>query len=935
MQTRKALKSLSGGEVNHQRVSPNGPLASNAKWLLENYNRKQAETKAAQQRHDFAASLPALQAARAKIESILGEKALSDDTPIITRFDAFSAIKSASKNNPNDTGLKNFSIHLERLWHEDPMGSLSAGAISTLRDHYQHQAPRSRVGELTDQVIPKYSFNTLPVANLARIASGITNQEDYNIAMVQNGLDRDDPKSIRARAFIRELVNRKSAIDYCDACDKTADKCSCDMSNKKASLGTAKRSKSGDIATRIVSRFKTEAQEADIESSNTDVTAEPDTVAEDSEIKSEDLGINGSGMLMNAAIKEQEEMFNIAASTGIGISKEAVAPPGWEKTVEKMKDNPEIENPFALAWWMKEKGYKPSDKKDTKKESAKDKGPDQPEFHPDINEQQDDQQKLKEDGGKVLKASVGPDNPLVDDDCYHFPVNTSERLSMAVEAINKMNGCPDWWLGSKQELLQAVKTAGEIPEAFKENIKKMKSKSKDDKKDKDSKDDKKDASISYLDRCASFGLTNNTIENTIINGGSIKASGYNIKLNDSNSVVITSKTGSREYPVYEMDNAISDFMYLVGTTKQASDISPPPPMFFMREGLNITCPACNNAHSYEMPKQASDLACGTCDYVISSKIVASALENNIGASEETSLVVFVPTAGRNKNGDIFAKAANILETNDIGVDGAKAEAYKLNAHVEHKAKVWDFLVENGFKPLAQMSMPAGAPSVMAEGEPMMDIELPSPEMDIGDHMDEPNLGDMPEGDPRWADHQMIQAAMMHYQAQGMDPVAAIAQFSKDYGEGYDPETTIQVASTVFGIDTNQVKVALNKKVGDLPSTNVNQQQPDAVSHGKGDSVLGPDSETNSDIEAPKVNEQVPAQKQPGTSATSGDTSPDSDNKDPGSFGAPKPKAQHPATDQKGVSLSPTEGPAAGLGPDSETQMGGEMMKSVEKAKKNL
>lgn len=39
--------------------------------------------------------------------------------------------------------------------------------------------------------------------------------------------------------------------------------------------------------------------------------------------------------------------------------KEAVSPPGWEDTVVKMKDHPEITNPWALSWWMKGKGYKP------------------------------------------------------------------------------------------------------------------------------------------------------------------------------------------------------------------------------------------------------------------------------------------------------------------------------------------------------------------------------------------------------------------------------------------------------------------------------------------------------------------------------------------------------------------------------------------------
>ena len=40
----------------------------------------------------------------------------------------------------------------------------------------------------------------------------------------------------------------------------------------------------------------------------------------------------------------------------------AVAPPGWEGTVKRMKEHSEITNPWALAWYMKEKGYHPGGK---------------------------------------------------------------------------------------------------------------------------------------------------------------------------------------------------------------------------------------------------------------------------------------------------------------------------------------------------------------------------------------------------------------------------------------------------------------------------------------------------------------------------------------------------------------------------------------------
>ena len=37
------------------------------------------------------------------------------------------------------------------------------------------------------------------------------------------------------------------------------------------------------------------------------------------------------------------------------------SPPGWENTVKKMKKYKEIDNPYALAWYMANKGDKPED----------------------------------------------------------------------------------------------------------------------------------------------------------------------------------------------------------------------------------------------------------------------------------------------------------------------------------------------------------------------------------------------------------------------------------------------------------------------------------------------------------------------------------------------------------------------------------------------
>ena len=53
------------------------------------------------------------------------------------------------------------------------------------------------------------------------------------------------------------------------------------------------------------------------------------------------------------------------------------APPGWSGTVKAMKKHKDIDNPFALAWYMKKKGDKPHYKPEKKGKEPKKKGGDE------------------------------------------------------------------------------------------------------------------------------------------------------------------------------------------------------------------------------------------------------------------------------------------------------------------------------------------------------------------------------------------------------------------------------------------------------------------------------------------------------------------------------------------------------------------------------
>jgi hypothetical protein len=60
------------------------------------------------------------------------------------------------------------------------------------------------------------------------------------------------------------------------------------------------------------------------------------------------------------------------------------SPPGWSGTVKAMKKHKkEIDNPFALAWYMKKKGDKPHYKPEPKDSSKSNKKPEKKEKYKD------------------------------------------------------------------------------------------------------------------------------------------------------------------------------------------------------------------------------------------------------------------------------------------------------------------------------------------------------------------------------------------------------------------------------------------------------------------------------------------------------------------------------------------------------------------------
>lgn len=193
----------------------------------------------------------------------------------------------------------------------------------------------------------------------------------------------------------------------------------------------------------------------------------------------------------------------------------------------------------------------------------------------------------------------------------------------------------------------------------------------------------------------------------------------------------------------------------------------------------------------------------------------------------------------------------------------------------------------------------------------------------------------------------VRAALMHYRNLGFGPMTALDQLSSQYRqmlEHHGDKTDLQrhmieasimrVAAEIWQAPAQvprqankaaprKAAVALRqfalRSAQAMPQPAVNNQQADAVATPPD---LGRDSETDDTvtnaIEAPKINSQVPAQSQSGTSQAEGTLGKDTETNDPGNFGASKPQAHSDRQTNQGESFSPTSGPAGGLGADTET-----------------
>lgn len=805
MQTKKALGSFIKQKV--ADVSGDGPLSQNADKLLERHAKLQEQQEAERQRHEVAANLPFMAAARKKADALHTKAELESDTAITTRFDLFEGVKNASRENPKDATLKRFATHLQKLWYEAPTDTISYGYLNQLLNHYTGGNKQSSIHKVVSSVLSKVSFNNLPVAHLTRIARDIKSQEDYNALIEHHRLGGSDLQAVRARAFIRDLVQRASVSSTPQANDP----------NAGGTLGSTAEVENDTIEKRVASRISQalpngmpSQQPMDAQSLNAlNVPKPPQT---------------------QQAVPPDQQVQQPNNQTPDPKLNTGVAGTGMMPTAQRMKPQMDDQMMIEAAFdWLRENNlaFFHEDMQDAEIVDAVN------DYYPGgwdifITDHMLDSDGDGKHGSRLGEMAAGPKDPDVNE---------------------------------QQEDALKLPDAAQILKA-------------------------------------------SSIEQQLLNGSSVSFDSYKLFVDADNNVVLSNGKTPRKYSMRNMDGAINDYIYLVQST-------PPPAVFTVEAGLKVGCPSCDHANVYTMPKDAEHLHCGKCASNIDPDYVTAALED----SQVSEVKIFTLAAPASR-----VASHKLAEQRHIIVAADDQEAL---------ANTWDKLVNAGFHQIADdehMDDPAEEKKEMdivrdietdldelrnmpqhkqfaqiqfGSEEAPMESDGPMPEG--GGPLEEPaeGLADemgvqmQPEEQFGWSDIQVIQAALMYYRSQGMDPVSAIAQFKKEYKDEFSPEAVLPIACRVWTIDASKIHQA------SAMDPKVNNQQPDAVSVAKG--VLGKDTTSDEGFKQPKINNQV----KPQGNFSNTSTEPGTESKDPGNFGAGKPKAQHPATEQKGVSLSDT------------------------------
>lgn len=880
MKTKTALNILSKGDRVYQENSLGPSLSERSEQYLNEYaetDRKIAEKAAADE-----TSLPFIEIVRRKMAHFMSSP--NESMPIVARFDLYSAIRKMAERSDRDSGLKRLATQLENEWHRDPLGTMAYGQVTALVKRYRDQYPRSKAADAIQAECARVGLHKLPVAKLARIASSINTQEDYDAAMESHGFASDRVEHVRARAMVRSLVSiRGSNVD----------------SRTTQDGGTDLRSATDKVADRL-SALDRDAQMAPMmEEEKHKEPLPPEEMLMEEEAPAGppmNLDAPSEAPQMEEMAPAQDMLQQIEDVTQDIVEEAPKSDPAVDMFLEHERNEGHHTEPIGGPTWGAEE--------------ILNEGHEAP--PPSEQWMQEEMQEMGAPAEPAMKGPMGPPG-----------LEAPSPLEQGMSGMDMQGKAPPGF--SEQQMHELKKKYG--PEdafavAWSIHNKNNKSGAKGksiplpDGKIKEQHDMADNKGIKLPPK----KLKASDVEDALLSGRSVRVGDFTIRITDSDEIELWSKDAGRACGIDHMDTAIADFMAMVDDQAKRIEASKLHFSFKIDPIVHVPCEVCGEMSVFPKAASLEDSYGCDCGHQISANS-ADELFKAAGSDAAYQMEVKYqltqdPVKNRQARDQILKtlqKFVPSLQVNDEGRGYVVATAWNTD----------DVGMQNLSKNLQAMGAVAESRRVADEKEAQMGA--PAPAAPAPAAPPAAATPDMPV-------QEIINAGLTHYKAQGMGPGDAMAMLLKDYKEREDlksPENQLMALAVANKLWTSGAAAPAAPMAPaaepNIPGPVASKQAADSKlkapairkpkDHVKVPADVGEDSETHGEVKLPKgeiksqPNKTSPEQKK----MSDGKMESDSETKDllPD---AGKPKATHDPKSQSGVKL-----PAKGLDKDSEPE----------------
>lgn len=386
------------------------------------------------------------------------------------------------------------------------------------------------------------------------------------------------------------------------------------------------------------------------------------------------------------------------------MAVQGVSPPGWEKTVEHMKeyhtkDGSEIENPFALAWWMHNQGYEPASKSERKQ------------WHKGV--------RATREGHRVfaafaIKAGTKADEPLEIFAARSMAHALRHIANYGVRGEVRSNDFENHALvildSNEGDFIYVQAAEGaehgdEFDPSINEQQPAQMSISQDDGKKVLMSEEEigqpratmdvlgpKESRLSKsaaIQICGKLGIDAGSVEDQILSGRRVTAGYWAIEVDDNDQIVVSrGKTAKKTASLWDVEDAISNFMMGVAreraTEHRARKQRENPngakqgktpktqtktAQYDLRPLFDLGCRMCGGIDEFLMPDQPVAAKCASCGNVISPDEIGRRLAQ-LEAFDNFVLTADIPAP---KDEDLSLNARRLLAAIRSVVPGATGQ----------------------------------------------------------------------------------------------------------------------------------------------------------------------------------------------------------------------------------------------------------------------